>query len=549
MVASHADSRTVTSTNEWSKFNYGLLPGTSAPLTHSQDAKLLLQFNKEQKGYHKTDGAYYSFTVPAGSYASTITFKVSYLDLGYDTVYLASGTTANKVWEVNSMSSWDEVTKTISLTLANKPTTLYFGISAGGAKGPGQLFANNVNLTVDSYSLNYVVPSTSSSTAPTLSLSASPTSVASGSGTTLTWNSSNASSCSASGAWSGSQATSGSVKTAPLTANSTYILTCSGSGGSVSQQTAVSLSSTTSTGQVSTSSGTTVSAAPMGLPTPAGGWSVEYADAFGSCLTDPATSCSAHYARLDNTLNSQNQPNGDGNPNEIAAFIPQYNDITSAGLDEQCRAVPNLGDSYSCGALHGLAANSYHWNPGPNTHIALQFSAKLPSNEGNMDPAVWATGPNWAWEIDFPEFWGWNHYPTTANTWCNDSFGFPAVPHDVGGATGEAALTFCQSPGANFDPSAAFHTYTLWENGLTFTAYIDGVQVASHTYSTFNNQSGKWITQNDMRADNQTGLRTDSHFPAGGNDFIIRYLAAYEPASASHTGSNGPIIVPGTTVN
>ena len=71
--------------------------------------------------------------------------------------------------------------------------------------------------------------------APTVSLSANPTSVTSGTASTLSWSSSNATSCTASGAWSGTKATSGSQSTGNLTANSTFTLSCTGTGGTTNQ--------------------------------------------------------------------------------------------------------------------------------------------------------------------------------------------------------------------------------------------------------------------------------------------------------------------------
>jgi len=78
---------------------------------------------------------------------------------------------------------------------------------------------------------------------PTVAISASPTSVAYGVSSTVTWSSTNATSCTASGAWSGAQATAGSVSTGALTANRTYTITCNGAGGSASQSVTVMVSS------------------------------------------------------------------------------------------------------------------------------------------------------------------------------------------------------------------------------------------------------------------------------------------------------------------
>ncbi len=76
---------------------------------------------------------------------------------------------------------------------------------------------------------------------PTLTLSATPNAVAAGSSSTLTWASTNVSSCTASGNWSGNQATSGTFSTGSLSQNALYSLTCSGTYGTVSANTAVSV--------------------------------------------------------------------------------------------------------------------------------------------------------------------------------------------------------------------------------------------------------------------------------------------------------------------
>ena len=80
------------------------------------------------------------------------------------------------------------------------------------------------------------------SPAPTVSLSVNPSSVIKGSSSLLTWSAANATSCSASGGWSGGKALSGSQSTGALSANATYALTCSGTGGSATQSTTVTVS-------------------------------------------------------------------------------------------------------------------------------------------------------------------------------------------------------------------------------------------------------------------------------------------------------------------
>lgn len=68
--------------------------------------------------------------------------------------------------------------------------------------------------------------------APTVTISVAPSSITLGSSAMLTWSSTNATSCTASGAWSGTQATSGTATETPTAAGSdTYTLSCTGAGG------------------------------------------------------------------------------------------------------------------------------------------------------------------------------------------------------------------------------------------------------------------------------------------------------------------------------
>ncbi len=71
--------------------------------------------------------------------------------------------------------------------------------------------------------------------APTVSLSADSNSVPRDSSVMLSWSSQNTDSCSASGDWSGNKSTSGSEPVGPLSQSSSFTITCTGSGNSVSE--------------------------------------------------------------------------------------------------------------------------------------------------------------------------------------------------------------------------------------------------------------------------------------------------------------------------
>lgn len=76
---------------------------------------------------------------------------------------------------------------------------------------------------------------------PSVTLSATPGSVAPGAASTLSWSSTNATGCVAGGSWSGTKATGGSQLTSPLTADSTFSLSCTGAGGTGNASTRVTV--------------------------------------------------------------------------------------------------------------------------------------------------------------------------------------------------------------------------------------------------------------------------------------------------------------------
>jgi hypothetical protein len=87
---------------------------------------------------------------------------------------------------------------------------------------------------------------------PTISVS--PTSITAGSTATLTWTAINDSGCIASGAWSGSQASGGTLSVSPMAAGTdTYTITCSGSNGSVTASTTLTVNAASATNSASSS--------------------------------------------------------------------------------------------------------------------------------------------------------------------------------------------------------------------------------------------------------------------------------------------------------
>ncbi len=98
---------------------------------------------------------------------------------------------------------------------------------------PTQIGTNTYTLTCTGPGGTLIasVPLTVNNPLPIITISVNPTSITLGQSATLTWSSSNATSCTASNAWSGAQATSGTLAVTPAaTGSQTYTLTCSGAG-------------------------------------------------------------------------------------------------------------------------------------------------------------------------------------------------------------------------------------------------------------------------------------------------------------------------------
>jgi len=82
----------------------------------------------------------------------------------------------------------------------------------------------------------------SSDDPPTLEFFATPRAIINGQTSVLTWTSTNASRCTASGAWNGSRPVSGSEVTAALATSATFVLNCTGKGGTVDRNATVDVS-------------------------------------------------------------------------------------------------------------------------------------------------------------------------------------------------------------------------------------------------------------------------------------------------------------------
>ncbi|MEK7538952.1 MAG: peptidoglycan-binding protein [Patescibacteria group bacterium] len=146
---------------------------------------------------------------------------------------ITSGSNASLAWSSTNASTctasgaWSG-----SKTLSGTQT-----LTALTATGTYTLTCTNTTGSVNQsviITVTAVVPS-----APTATITATPTSVTSGGSTVIAWSSTNATSCTATGGtngWSGTKGISGTQTFSNLSANTTYTMTCTGSGGTTAPQ-------------------------------------------------------------------------------------------------------------------------------------------------------------------------------------------------------------------------------------------------------------------------------------------------------------------------
>lgn len=109
------------------------------------------------------------------------------------------------------------------------------------ALGSGTSFTLSCTGAGGSATTTAAVAVASSPTAPTLVLSASSASVARGSATQLQWSTTGATSCTAAGGWTGPRGPSGSETSALLTTGTTFSLSCTGAGGTISREVSIAV--------------------------------------------------------------------------------------------------------------------------------------------------------------------------------------------------------------------------------------------------------------------------------------------------------------------
>lgn len=372
---------------------------------------------------------------------------------------------------------------------------------------------------------------------PTItSFTATPAITTAGQSSTLSWTTTNVASCSA--PWTSTNAPSGSQKVGPQT-TTTYTLGCTGAGGSTSAATAVTVETGGGTG------GSTVNPAPTGPATPAGGWHVAFADAFGApSLVDGYHNSSTASQDATWGINGGRAGNISGfNSNELEVFNARQVSQQSDGLHERCSYTPGVasGKNYTCGVVTTGQAFSgrpgFTFTPGGGETWAIETVAKFApqfdggSTNGGNDEGWWASSHPWVSEIDFFEHYGWGGAPSdSAFNWVFQ-----------GNLFGQHFSAFC-----GCDPSAAVHRYTEVINpDNSYAAYMDGRLMGTHGPAGAIARTAMYLLLSyGLR--NPAGANPIPGFVSGSRDFVVRSAAVYQ--DNGHAGSditNGGI-APGT---
>ncbi len=187
-------------------------------------------------------------TGPGGSTTSTATISVTApvptVMIVINPTTITTGQSATLTWSSTNATActasgaWSGI-ETTSGSLSESPAATGTDVYTLSCTGSGGTTSASATLTVSA-----VAPPPPA--APTVTIAANPPDITLGQSTTLSWSSTNATSCTASGAWSGAQATGGSMSESPdATGSSTYTLSCSGAGGSASASASVTVTAAT----------------------------------------------------------------------------------------------------------------------------------------------------------------------------------------------------------------------------------------------------------------------------------------------------------------
>ena len=291
----------------------------------------------------------------------------------------------------------------------------------------------------------------------------------SGSGSTLSWSSTNATSCTASGAWSGSQATSGTESTGALSSTSTYTLTCTGTGGSVSQSATVTVAASAPTPSPPTAASCTGTSGPLTLKASA----------------VRASGISPLLMFFDATGTKDSSITGNTTAFQDVAYTWNFGDANASGTGTW-KYGSNAGRNSKNSATGGVAAHLYV-TPGANTAYTVTVTAHDGTNTASCKLGVTAYDPA-----------GSNGFAGT-KTACVSSSGTPVA--GSGGCPAGATVLKQSNVGSALSAQFGSNKRVLFKCGDTFTGgYTVAAGASTWSIGAYggceNTQSGRPIFRN-----------------------------------------------------
>jgi hypothetical protein len=213
--------------------------------------------------------------------------------------------------------------------------------------------------------------------------------------------------------------------------------------------------------------GVNLPAGPTGPPTPEKGWHVALADGFRAPIGTGSGEDNLWFASLSKGHNS----------NELETFDPSQVAVTPEGLELRLTYCAACSESYGTkknwlgGQIETIFSGSteptshpnlFEWTPKQGDEWAFQTVMKIPPNNEAMDSAFWSTDAPWTEELDFVEWWGWNHPEYYA--------GIPVFVKSNPGTHKEIYKAKSEIPNPE-----SFHTYTwVVRSNSSVDVYIDG---------------------------------------------------------------------------
>ena len=286
-----------------------------------------------------------------------------------------------------------------------------------------------------------------------------------------------------------------------------------------------------------------VSATPTGPPTPAGGWSVVYADGFAAPIGNGPGQDNTWFPN--NCTLTTNCPGFNSNEKEV--MNPSAVGVTAEGLKLTCTrtTVQMPGKKhFVCGTVRAQTEAKpagyryFKWSPGKGQTLVFQAVAKFPPNTGEADPGWWSNGPPWeGTEVDF--FEGGGASPEHTTGWSTDPLytAWFAPPHPT-----------ATKRGFPVDPSLAFHTYTFEiKPNNTYSIWIDG---ALQSWATNVGPAKPVLTEKATLILSYALRRCGctSGFKSGTREFDVKSVSVYEDKAHAGVGVENTGLAPGTTI-